>query len=109
MTRAARCLQATVYRLLGNPVLTAMMVCSLVFGVAALIAGIQVWRVSSACTIGQMSAPLNVGQVVTDVAGASDLLVMGIGQTRHGAALARKDATPACPCAVSRGWHWQRI
>src|SRR5271168_4564504 len=110
ITRAACRIRATLYRLLGNPVLTAMMVCSLVFAVAALIAGVKVWRVSSACTIAQMSAPLNVGQMVTDVAGGSELLAMGVRQATHGdSALAHKDATGACPCAASRGWHWQRI
>jgi len=88
-------------RSVRSPVLTAMMVCSLVFGVAALAAGIKVWRVSSACTIAQTSTPQNVAQVVTEVADGTDPFA--------DAALARKVASAACPCAVSRGWHWQRI
>jgi len=88
IARAASYFHATLYRLRRSPVLTAMMVCSLVFGVAALAAGIKVWRVSSACTVAQTSTPLNVAQVVREVV--------------------RKDAA-ACPCAASREWHWQQI
>jgi hypothetical protein len=83
------------YRLLRNPVLTAMMVCSLVFGVSALIAGFKVWRVSSACTIAQMPTPIVV-QDVTYIASRSDLLMHQALQT-------------ACPCAASSKWHWQTI
>jgi|HubBroStandDraft_2_1064218.scaffolds.fasta_scaffold222511_3 hypothetical protein len=96
MHGAAYYFDAISYRLRRNPVLTAMMVCSLVFGVSALIAGVKVWRVSSACTIAQMSAPPIVVQDVTYIASRSDLLMHEALQT-------------ACPCAASSKWHWQPI
>ena len=110
---------ATLYRLRRKPVMTAMMVCSLVFAVTAAIAGIKVWRASSVCTIAQSSALPSVVQAVTDVAGQSDLpiqhhvrqtaLSMG-GQTpQGGSALSHKNASANCPCAAPIGWHWQRI
>jgi uncharacterized protein (DUF2062 family) len=34
-----------------NPVLTAMMVCSLVLGMTAMIAAVAAWRASSSCSI----------------------------------------------------------
>jgi hypothetical protein len=92
MHGAAHYFDAISYRLRRNPVLTAMMVCSLVFGVSALIAGIKVWRVSSTCTVAQMPAPPNVVQVVTDVATRSDLLMH---QALHA----------TCPCAASSEWY----
>jgi hypothetical protein len=94
MTGAAYYLHATLYRLRRNPVLTAMMVSSLVFGITVLIAGIAVWRVSSPCSIPQMSALPTVVQAVTEIASRSDLSIphqalqaaqgMGIRQTPQG-------------------------
>ena len=89
-------------RLRRNPVVTAMMVCSLVFGVSALIAGVKVWRESSLCTIAQTSAPPNVVQVDLDVAGRSDLLM-------HSDSAIAGEVVSSCPCAASREWHWQPI
>lgn len=111
--------QATLYKLRRKPVMTAMMVCSLVFGVTAAIAGIKVWRASSVCTITQGSALPSVMQADTDVAGQSDVLSqhqvlhtalsMG-GRTPQGdSALSHKNASANCPCAAPMTWHWQRI
>jgi len=43
--------RATLYLLRRNPVLTAMMVSSLVLGITALVAAFTVWRASSSCSI----------------------------------------------------------
>ena len=110
---------ATLYRLRQKPVMTAMMVCSLVFGVTAAIAGIKVWRASSVCAIAQSSALPSVVHAVTDVAGQSDLLIQHQvlqialsvgGQTpQAGSALSHKNASAGCRCAAPMEWHWQRI
>jgi hypothetical protein len=111
--------RATLYRLRRKPVMTAMMVCSLVFGVTAAIAGIKVWRASSVCTIAQSSALPGVAQAVADVAGQSDLLIQHqvlqtalsmAGRTpQGGSAFSHKNASGSCPCAAPMTWHWQRI
>jgi hypothetical protein len=115
MTRPAYYFHAALSRLRRNPVLTAMMVCSLVFGISTLIAGIKVWRVSYACTVAP--APPSVVQEVMDGAGRSELLMrqaaqadldMGVRQTDSDSALARKVAS-ACPCAAAAEWHWKPI
>jgi hypothetical protein len=117
LTRPAYYFHATLSRLRRNPVLTAMMVCSLVFGISTLIAGIKVWRVSYTCTMAQMSAAPSVVQDVMDGAGRSELLVrqparadldIGVRQTDSDSALARKVAS-ACPCAAAAEWHWKPI
>jgi hypothetical protein len=105
-------------RLQRNPVLTAMIVTSLIIGVTSSIAGVAAWRASSAC-IGPTSAPPRVVQGLADDARLSDLpvhqalqadLIVGVGQTAHSElATSHKDALAACPCAASVGWHWQRI
>jgi hypothetical protein len=110
---------ATLHRLRRKPVMTAMMVCSLVFGVTAAIAGIKVWRATSVCTIAHSSALPAVLQPVADVAGQSDLLIQHQvlqtalsegGQTlQAGSALSHKNASAGCPCAAPIAWHWQRI
>jgi hypothetical protein len=107
---------AILYRLHRKPVLTAMMVCSLVLGMSAVIADIRVGRVSAECATARTSAPSNVEQ---DIASGSDQLmhqalqaelVREIGQTPHrDSPLSHKDASGSCPCAVSSEWHWQRI
>ncbi|HMD29093.1 MAG TPA: hypothetical protein VKH13_11035 [Steroidobacteraceae bacterium] len=78
-------------RLQRNPVLTAMIVTSLIIGVTASIAAVAAWRASSACI-----AP------TSDDAPRSDLLM-------HQALQADLVGVAACPCAASIGWHWQRI
>src|ERR1700731_1206690 len=65
-TDAAYFLHATLYRLRQKPVLTAMMVSSLVFGATALTAGVVVWRVNSNCAIAASSGPSNDGDLVTE-------------------------------------------
>jgi hypothetical protein len=112
-------LHATLHRLRRKPVMTAMMVCSLVFSVTAAIAGIKVWRASSVCTIAQSSTLPSVVQAVTDVAGQSDLLIqhqvlqtalsVGAQTPQGGSALSHKNASAHCPCAAPIEWHWQRI
>jgi hypothetical protein len=109
---------ATLCRLRRKPVMTAMMVCSLVFGVTAAIAGIKVWRASSVCSIAQSSTLPSVVHAVTDVAGQGDLLIqhqvrqaalsMG-GETPQGGSALSHNASAGCRCAAQIEWHWQRI
>jgi hypothetical protein len=111
--------QATLHKLRGKPVMTAMMVCSLVFGATAAIAGIKVWRAGSVCAIAQSSALPDVVQAVTDVAGQSDLLIqhqvlqtaltVGGRTPQGGSALSHKNAAAGCRCSAPIEWHWQRI
>jgi hypothetical protein len=98
-------IHALLGRLRCSPVLTAMLVTSLIFAGTASIAGIAVWRGTSAC-IAENSAPPNV---TMHEALQADL-VMEVGQTMQSdSALLHKVASEACPCAVSIRWHWQRI
>jgi hypothetical protein len=122
-TDAAYYLHATLNRLLQKPVLTAMMVCSLVFGATALTAGVVVWRVNSNCEIEASSGLSNVGHLVTG--SHSDLwiehqaLQAELGQkvsqpSQSGSALSHKDASAGCSCAALMQWQrgrptWQRI
>ena len=124
-TDAAYYLHATLNRLLQKPVLTAMTVCSLVFGATALTAGVVVWRVNSNCEIEASSGLSNVGHLVTDSPGHSDLWIdhqalqaeLGVNvsqPSQRGSALSRKDASAGCPCAALTQWQrarpmWQRI
>src|ERR1700732_2706510 len=107
ITDAAYYLHATLNRLLQKPVLTAMMVCSLVFGATALMAGVVVWRVNSNCSIEARSGLSNVGQLVTDSPGHSDLWIdhqalqaeLGVKVSQaasSGSALSNKNASAAC-------------
>jgi hypothetical protein len=115
---AASLFDAISNRLQRNPVLTAMIVTSLIIGATASMAGVAAWRASSACMT-PPSAPPHLVQGVTDDAPRSDLLmhqalqadlVIGVGQTAHSElATSHKDALAACPCSASLGWHWQRI
>ena len=112
MTGSAYFFHAISYWLRRNPVLTAMMVCSLVLGATALTAGIAVWRVNFSCAIGERSVLPNVARVVTGIANRSDLL----GQHQSlpsSSALSRKDASAQCACALIKWQHarptWQRI
>jgi hypothetical protein len=88
-------------RLQRNPVLTALIVTSLIIGVTASIAAVAAWRASFAC-IAPTSAPPHLMQGVADDAPRSVLLM-------HQALQADLVGVAACPCAASIGWHWQRI
>jgi hypothetical protein len=57
------------YRLQRNPVLTALVVCWLVFALTALAASVAVWRGSSSCSIPRRSTSPYVVHVVEDAAG----------------------------------------
>jgi hypothetical protein len=124
ITDAAYYLHATLYRLRQKPVLTAMMVCSLVFGATALTAGVVVWRVNSNCSISASSGLSIVGDLVTDSRGHSHLWIehqalqaelgQRVSQPQSGSALSHKDASAGCPCAALMQWQrarptWQRI
>ena len=123
VTDAAYYLHATLYRLRQKPVLTAMMVCSLVFGATALTAGVVVWRVNANCSIEAGSGLSNVGDLVD---GRSDRgrwidhqalqaeLGQNVSQPQSGSALSHKNASAGCPCAALNQWQrtrptWQRI
>jgi hypothetical protein len=122
---AAYYLHTTLNRLRQKPVLTAMMVSSLVFGATALMAGVVVWRVNSNCSIEASSGLSNVGQLVTGSPSHGDLWiehqglqaelgVKGSQPSQSGSALSHKDASAGCPCAVLLQWQrarptWQRI
>jgi hypothetical protein len=115
---AANHFDAILNRLHRNPVLTAMLVTSLIIGVTASVAGVASWRANSAC-IAEKTAPPHVARDLADDAGMGDVmvrqalqadLVLGVGQSgRGGAAPSRKVALTECPCAASSGWRWQRI
>jgi hypothetical protein len=75
ITRAAYYVHAALYQLRQRPVLTAMMVFSLVFGVTALSAGIAVWRVNSSCPVTENPSLPNLVQVATERASESDVLI----------------------------------
>jgi hypothetical protein len=112
--KAANHFDAIANRLQRNPVLTAMMVTSLIIGLTASIAGVAAWRASSACMAETSASP----HVIADHA-RSDLMshhalqadfVARMGQTvRSELATSHTDALATCPCAASIGWHWQRI
>jgi hypothetical protein len=74
-TIAAYYFHAALYRLRRNPVLTAMMVYSVVFGAVVLMAAFAVWRASSSCPIPRWSEPRYVVQISSGYAGRSDPLV----------------------------------
>jgi hypothetical protein len=122
---AAYYLHTTLNRLRQKPVLTAMMVSSLVFGATALMAGVVVWRVNSNCSIEASSGLSNVGRLVTDSPGHSDLWIdhqalqaeLGVKVSQpspSGSALSHKDARAVCPCSALLQLQrarptWQRI
>jgi hypothetical protein len=112
ITGTADFFHAILYWLRRNPVLTAMMVCSLVLGATALTAGIAVWRVNFSCAIAERSVLPTVVQVVTGIANRSDLL--GLHEGLPSGALSRQDASAKCACAAVIKWQharptWQRI
>jgi hypothetical protein len=67
--------RTTLYLLRRNPVLTAMMVCSLVLGLTALVAAFTVWRASSSCSIPRKTVFPYVVQVVEATASRADVLI----------------------------------
>jgi hypothetical protein len=58
-----------------NPVLTAMMVSSLVLGMTALVAAFTVWRASSSCSIPRKTVLPYVVQIVGATASRADVLI----------------------------------
>jgi hypothetical protein len=108
LTSAARRFDAILFQLNRKPVVTAMMVWSLVFGISALIAGITVWRVSSACEIVQLE-PRNGAQGLANVVRHDEFRVQQALQAGLHMRAERKDSAEACPCAASSKWHWQPI
>jgi len=67
--------RAPLYLLRRNPVLTAMMVSSLVLGITALVAAITVWRASSSCSIPRRTVLPYVVQAVAATASRTDVLI----------------------------------
>jgi hypothetical protein len=88
-----------------KPVMTAMMVWSLVFGTPVVMAGITVWRVDVTCAMAQLDPP-NGAQGVADNPTHSDVLMR---QTGMDMGVGPKDSGTDCPCAASSKWHWQVI
>jgi len=98
-------------------------VCSLVFGVTALSAGIAVWRVNSSCPVTENPSLLHVVQLATERPGRSDLLIqhpsqqvdweIRVAQTQSGSPLSRQGAPTGCPCALMESQRaratWRRI
>jgi cell division protein FtsX len=70
--RAVHHFRATISRLQRNPVLTAMMVYSLVFGMTALTATIAVWRASSNCATSHTTLVPYVVHVAEDMGRRGD-------------------------------------
>jgi hypothetical protein len=105
LTGAARYFDALFCRLNRKPVMTAMMVWSLVFGVLVLTADITVSRVNSACAMVPLDP--NGAQGGTDVA-RHDFLVHQALQAQI-VGVARKDSPASCPCVASSKWHWHLI
>lgn len=101
----ARYLDAVSFWLNRKPVMTAMMVWSLVFGTPVVMAGITVWRVDVECAMEQPDTP-NGAQGVADPSNHSDVLMLQAGMDMGAAP---KDSATDCPCAASSKWHWQVI
>ena len=110
-TGAARYFHAILYQLRQKPVLTAMMVCLLVFGLTALTASIALWRVNSTCTVTENRSLPNVAlaQAATDLPDRSDPLVqqsflqfesgIRVAQIQSSSALSHRGVQASCPCA----------
>jgi hypothetical protein len=90
-------------RLLRKPVLTAMIVMSLIYGVTASIAGIVLWRGDSGCATAQSGAGPKVAQVAWDGAGRGNPMMDGDSPS------VAESVSTACSCTSSNQWHWQRI
>jgi hypothetical protein len=67
--------RATFYLLRRNPVLTAMMVSSLILGITALVAAFTVWRASSSCSIPRKTVFPYVVRVVEATGSQADVLI----------------------------------
>jgi hypothetical protein len=67
--------RATLYLLRRNPVLTAMMVSSLVLGMTALVAAFTMWRASTSCSIPRKTVFPYVVRVVEASASRADALI----------------------------------
>jgi len=80
-------------RLRYHPVLTAMMVYSVGFVVAALIAAFALWRATSSSTIPHNSELLYVVQIIAGGAGRSDAGVLSANHERR--CVSSTGATPA--------------
>jgi hypothetical protein len=105
LTGAARSFDAILFKLNRKPVMTAMMVWSLVFGISAFVAGITVWRVNSSCEIAQLE-PTGGAQ---SYANGADNAEFRVQQAELNMESERKDPAEGCPCAASNKWHWQPI
>ena len=101
----ARYFDSLLSRLNRKPVMTAMMVWSLVFGVLVLTADITVSRVNAACAMVQLDP--NGAPGGTDIANRSDFLMHQALQAEM-VGVAHKDSSAACPCVASK-WHWHVI
>ena len=66
--------RATLHLLRRNPVLTAVMVCSLVLGMTALAAAYTVWRAGSSCSLPHKTVLHYVVRVVEVTAGPGVLM-----------------------------------
>ena len=106
LTGAARYFDAFFCRLNRKPVMTAMMVWSLVFGVLVLTADISVSRVNSTCAMVKLDP--NGAQGGTDLAGRGNFLAhQALPAEMVG--VAHKDSAEACSCVASSKWHWHLI
>jgi hypothetical protein len=65
--------RATLQMLRRKPVLTAMMVSSLVLGITAVVAAITVWRASSSCSLPRKTVLPYVVQVVEEIGARADV------------------------------------
>jgi hypothetical protein len=105
--------QAILDRLSDYPVLTAMMVSGLIFGVAASIAGVAVQRAEAACMTAENPAPPSASPVLLDRASGAVPLMNEALQARivhtSNLVLSGDTAPAACPCATRIERHWQLI
>jgi hypothetical protein len=99
MTAAAYYFHAALYRLCQKPVLTAMMVSSLVFAATAVTAGIAVWRVNSSCSTAPEHTLSIAGQIVMDAADRDDLFILHQAP-QNGPAHSHNELSASCPCAA---------
>ena len=94
-TIAAYYFHAALCRLRRNPVLTTMMVYSVVFGVAVLMAAFAVWRASSSCPVRRWPEPLYVVQISAGIATRSDPLVLNVNHENRCTVLDQPARPPA--------------
>jgi len=101
----ARYFDAVSFWLNRKPVMTAMMVWSLVFGTPVVMAGITVWRVDVECAMAQLDPP-NGARGVAHTTNRGEVVALQVGTDMGDAP---KDSPADCPCAASSKWHWQVI